>query len=130
MRQAGAAVLKGYKLEFCKRGKDGTGKATVVLTSSMQQEVPGGLYKVTQEELTALDQHEPDYQRFEVRVAVTGEVRDRAALTYVATPGSRDPDLKPSADYLLLVIRGAIHWGLPESHVRSLGRSAARYSRR
>ena len=119
---AGRAIADGAVIEFSKRSKDGSGKAT--LRQEVRGQTAGVLFEIPTAELGALDSHEgvgKGYQRcdaFRVRRIDGDEIV--LAVTYLAT--STDSSLKPYDWYLALVIAGAHQHGHGDDYLRALRR--------
>ena len=113
------AHVSGFRVVFGKRGRDGSGKATLVEFSGGSR-VPGVVFEIDDADLVALDGIEgPGYRRtdgFTVTCTRTGQAIP--ASTYFA----RDlvPDLKPFDWYLALVLAGVAEHGLDEAHAARL----------
>ncbi len=109
----GVAYAPDHGLEFWKRGKDGSGKATLVPRPDTRQF--GVLFQINTAELSILDAIEGvgfGYDRnedFPVICASSGT--KKMANTYLAT--QPDNGLKPFDWYLALVIAGAKQHNLP-----------------
>ena len=116
---AGIALLHGHTLRFHKRSKDGSGKANALRTGNQFDLVRGVLFELTTADLTALDRHEKGYERLELSV-VRQDGADVKAWIYVASPDAIDDQLKPTADYLQLVVDGAKEHGLPAEYVKAI----------
>lgn len=115
------ARLHGHTLRFWKRGRDESGKATIVPSEQPHDQVIGVVYEISEPEGDDLDRAEDrghGYDRVEVRLA--GREGDLDAFTYRASPDWLDPSLLPFDWYLDLVIAGAIEHGLPEDYIRPL----------
>jgi gamma-glutamylcyclotransferase len=54
-RPLGVATLSGFSLDFSKRGQDGSGKATLVASTSPTCEVYGVVFELAVRELPTLD---------------------------------------------------------------------------
>ena len=120
----GRAFADGMAIEFSKRSKDGSGKATLSMKADCI--TPGVLFEIPKTERVKLDGHEgvgKGYERcdaFPVRpVDGDGTI---IAFTYLAT--DMDSSLKPYEWYLALVIAGACEHGLGEAYLSSLRRIA------
>lgn len=122
-KPAGTALLHGHVLRFHKRSKlDGTGKANALWTGQQLDVVRGVLFELTAAELTALDKNEgcgKGYDRLPI-VVLRHDGAEVTAWIYVATPDAIDDQLKPTADYLQLVVDGAKEHGLQAEYVREL----------
>jgi gamma-glutamylcyclotransferase (GGCT)/AIG2-like uncharacterized protein YtfP len=116
----GPALLRGMRLTFDKRGRDGSAKAN--LAEDAGSRVWGALYSLEWTHLPILDAFEPDYER--LRVSVERQGVRLAAETYVST--LRAPALEAHAGYKQLVVEGARAHGLPEAYVAQLQRLPAR----
>lgn len=114
-RAVGVACLGDHGIAFHKPGRDGTGKANLVVEAGA--EVWGALYELETEDLDALDVFEGGYARVEVAVR-TGEGVTHRAVTYRAE--RTDPRLASSPGYATRVLRGARGHGLPAGYVAIL----------
>ena len=118
------AFAAGYDLEFSKRSKDKSGKATLVEVSQPRRQAYGVLFKIGNSDLCALDRAEGrGYKRFDKFSVTVLPDREQAQLkTYIASASARadDDSLKPYDWYLALVICGAIQHKLPEAYISSL----------
>ena len=116
----GRAFADGAVIEFSKRSKDNSGKAT--LRKKAGGRTPGVLFEIPKAELDDLDTHEgvgKGYQRCDAfRVRLIDGDGFATAVTYLAT--GRDSSLLPYDWYLALVIAGARQHGLGEAHLTSL----------
>ncbi|GAB1582920.1 gamma-glutamylcyclotransferase family protein [Phyllobacterium phragmitis] len=110
---------KGFSLQFSKRSRDGSGKATLILQEGA---TPGVLFEIAKSDLAALDRAEgagKGYDRaddFRVENAVTRE--QITATTYLAS--APEADLKPFDWYLALVIAGAHHYAFGDQYLAEL----------
>lgn len=114
-RAVSPAQADGYRLEFSKRSKDQSGKATLVkATDSI---VHGVLFEIDHSELAALDTAEGagyGYERVTVEVQLAKGNQLIDAHSYLAT--ELDPTLRPYTWYKALVLAGAAQHRLPEAH--------------
>lgn len=117
----GAALLRGYQLDFAKVSVDGSGKGDMV--SSPDGEVWGRLYEFDEIQKPDLDEHDGSHYQFH-DVVVATDAGDRQALTYLANGARRDPSKVPFDWYLALIVAGARQGGLPEEYVRALEATA------
>jgi len=116
-RRVCTAWASGRRLIFGKRGRDGSGKATLV--SDPEARVWGVLYAMVTAHWELLDRFEPGYAR--VAIAVTTERGESVdATTYVAPQTLDDP--VAFAWYKRLVVEAARDQGLPAHYVASLER--------
>jgi gamma-glutamylcyclotransferase (GGCT)/AIG2-like uncharacterized protein YtfP len=116
-RSLGPAWIEGYRLEFRKRGQDGSAKCDLVEAAEPGARVFGVLYTIDQRERTALDEQEgcPEHYRAE-QAAVRTYSGAVWALAYRAQPGHHASGLLPYDWYHALVLAGAREHGLPESY--------------
>ena len=121
------ATADNHSLSFFKRGRDGSGKATLVPDARVGQRVVGVVFELDECELSQLDRFEgagagyDRVQRFRVRTeAGSAELE---GFTYIAGEGFIDPGLKPFDWYLGLVVAGAREHGLPEEYVAAIRRT-------
>jgi gamma-glutamylcyclotransferase (GGCT)/AIG2-like uncharacterized protein YtfP len=116
-RHVCGAWVDGKRLTFGKRGRDGSGKATLV--AEIGARVWGALYAIDPAHWEQLDGFEPGYER--VALDVTTERRERVtAATYIAPETASDP--VAFSWYKRLLIDGAREHGLPEPYIDSLRR--------
>lgn len=112
----GHGVARGWRLEFSKASKDGSGKATLV--AAPNSAVPGVIFEIDLGELQQLDLHEGvgfGYRRDDV-FAVEGS----PALTSTYLGTALDVALRPYDWYLATVIAGAEHHRLDAGHIVAL----------
>jgi hypothetical protein len=118
----GVAIVFGYRLEFSKRSRDGSGKATIVRSDKSEEHVFGVVFEVTISERAALDNVEgvgSGYKRIDdllARLHQGGEIM--RAATYVATDVDRT--LQPYDWYRALVVAGAHQHKLPADWIEVL----------
>lgn len=116
-RRVCGAWVDDKRLTFGKRGRDGSGKATLVATIGAR--VWGALYAIDPAHWERLDGFEPGYER--VALEVTTENHERVtAATYIAPETASEP--VAFAWYKRLLIDGARENGLPEPYIDSLRR--------
>lgn len=113
----GNAMLSGYSFRFNKPSLDGSGKANLVETKDCT--VPGVLFQLIDKQLENLDKYEgaPNhYARTNVEVKI--DSKTYSAITYLATSKySRKFSIKPSDEYLSLIVEGAKEHYIPNTHV-------------
>ncbi len=119
-RFVGRAIAQNCDLSFGKRGRDGSGKATLTETSMAAISTPGVLYEIAHDDWLNLDHAEGSgYERvdhFPILREVTSE--PVTASTYIAR--SMESHLKPFDWYLALVLAGAQFHDLCADHRRRL----------
>lgn len=115
------ARLPAHRLSFDKRGRDGSGKATV--TPAAASEVWGAIYSIDPAHWPDLDRCERGYDRVEITV-LTHDGSAIECLTYVAR--DLEPGALPFSWYHRLVIDGAREHGLPSDYVVAVEAHAVR----
>ena len=125
-RVCGCAFAEGTIIEFSKRSRDGSGKATLVRAAG--QRTPGVLFKIPNREGSALDSAEGvsnGYYRCNAfPVHLFGSDAVIKAVTYLAE--SPKANLKPYDWYLALIIAGAHQHGLGDDYIAKLRREPCR----
>lgn len=117
----GPASLPGYALRWHKRSVDGSGKCSIVRSTSPAAEVHGALFRVPVPAKRLLDRVEglgSGYRETTVRLRAREWTSE--ALTYIATPSHVDESLRPYSWYKDLVVSGAVAHGLPADYVDEL----------
>ncbi|MBI2955888.1 MAG: gamma-glutamylcyclotransferase [Acidobacteria bacterium] len=112
------ARLDNYELNFDKVARGGTGTANIAPADG--KTVWGVLYRLTEQQLKALDRFEgvPDhYRRSEVTVS-DAEGNRLSAQVYLARKVRKG--LKPDRVYLARIIQGAEEHGLPADYLEQL----------
>jgi gamma-glutamylcyclotransferase len=118
----GVGVISGCTLEFSKRSRDGSGKATIIRSGKSEEHVFGVVFEVAISQRAALDKAEGVGSGYEVmddllvRLQKAGEIL--RAATYIATDVDRT--LLPYDWYLALVIAGATQQKLPDDSIAML----------
>lgn len=114
----GVAELRGYRLCWHKRSRDGSGKCDVVAASGGDS-VFGVLFSVAATEKPALDRAEGLGNGYAEKVAeVLCRGQGRRALLYYAK--NIDHDLIPYNWYQKLVVAGAEEHGLPAHYLETI----------
>jgi hypothetical protein len=114
VRARGTATLAGHKIAFDKAGADGTGKTNIV--PSKATDVWGVLFGMSAAQFKKLADHEVGYVEQSVSVRLGDE--DAVARTFVAA--ERTHRLRPSGEYLGLLIAGAHEHRLPADYTKAL----------
>ncbi len=124
-RAVGASILPGHELRFGKRGRDGSGKCTVIAAGSASALVHGALFEMPCAERPDLDAAEgPDYQRKQALFELAGETFE--GFYYEALEHAVDHKLEPFDWYRELVLRGARYHNFPATYVERLARISCR----
>ncbi len=113
----GPASAQNHSLAFSKRGKDFSGKATLVAQDGLCQ--PGILFEVALSDLPSLDHAEGvGYERIDTFTAqISASSESLSCRTYVAR--TQEPGLLPFDWYLALIIAGAKEHQLQEDLIQS-----------
>lgn len=117
----GSEVLAGFALEFVKRGRDGSGKCTIV--SDPASRVHVAVYEID-------DREKPDLDRAEgLGAGYALEVLELAGFgrchTYVGQARHLDRSLRPYTWYQSLVLVGCEALGFPGDYVERIRSVAA-----
>lgn len=126
-RPLATAFARDFSLSFCKRGHDGSGKATLLAGAYGEDQVHGVLYAIAETERGRLDRAEgPGYEPLAAFAVVTAEDEQVVtAHTYLARSEARDASLIPFDWYHALVLAGALEHGLPHLYVDGVRTVAA-----
>ena len=101
----GAASVRGYSLEFHKRGRDGSGKCDAYFTGAPGETLHGVVYELTVAQRAALDEFEGvGYESCDLAVDTASGIIE--VYTYVAR--LRSVETVPDAD----VERTSVHLAL------------------
>lgn len=123
-RPVGNAIATGYSLEFFKRSKDGSGKATLVESTNPKSLVFGVLFEIKEDERHLLDKAEGEgrgYDRVDDFIVDSLSTKARlSATTYIAPSSAIDRKLEPFNWYLDLVLAGSEQHDLPKEYVDQL----------
>jgi len=123
-RVLGLATAVGYLIHFGKKGRDGSGKASIRKTAARDAMVHGVLFEINVSEKAVLDRfegHPSGYRRDDQFLVETANAMSRLEVsTYIATANAIDGSLKPFDWYLALVIGGAIQHKLPKDYLEAL----------
>ena len=120
--------VPGFRVRFHKRGRDGSGKCTLVAADDSAA-AWGVLFEVTPDDLITLDRVEGVHTGGYVRQSISVHVpdgRSEAAATYIAQEVFVDNTLIPFDWYRDLVVAGAREHGLPVEYVQELTATPAR----
>jgi len=126
-RVLGLATAKGYLVQFSKKGRDGSGKASIRRTDARGAMVHGVLFEIDVSERAILDKfesHPSGYKRDDRFIVETVDVRTRLKVsTYIAAENAIDESLKPFDWYLAFVIAGVIQHQLPDHCIETFMRT-------
>lgn len=112
------AIFPGHRVAFAKRGRDNSGKATLLHVADDDSVFAHGVvYRLAHADLTRLDAIEgvgSGYQRIETEVTISNQSEcSLTVATYMAEPAHIDSALKPFDWYLELIVAGARRNTLP-----------------
>lgn len=119
-KRIGVAYITGYALRFHKESYiDHTGKCDAYCTGDPTDRVWGAIYRLTQDQITEMDELEgPGYRRATVQTTLGGwSVK---ADLYLAKPGAVKPELSPLDSYKACVLDGARELELPAEYVDAI----------
>lgn len=120
----GQATVRHFRLSFSKKSNDRSGKATLINTAGMGNEVHGVLFRIPTSERTKLDDAEGKgngYQRYDAfLVTRSADGTEIPATIYIAEASACDEKLRPYCWYLNLVLAGAIQHQLPAQYILEL----------
>lgn len=120
-----SALLPGHALRFNKRGRDGSGKCSVVPHAGA--EVAGVIYQITRTGLVRLDRFEGSgYRRSPIVVHGLDSGRRYRAHCYVAKASAIDDSCVAYDWYRDIVVAGAESHGLPAAYIDRLRATPAR----
>jgi hypothetical protein len=120
------ARIEGWRLQFDKRSRDGSGKYHIV--PSPGDVVYGVLFYIAEADRGKLDQAEGlhrGYERHELREVILADESDVRAFTYVAESGCVQSGLPPYEWYHDLVVAGAEQHHLPPDYIAALKRTSS-----
>jgi hypothetical protein len=125
-RALGRARLRGYRLQFHKRGRDSSAKCDAWRTGRRTDLVYGVVFSVARSDRRVLDAAEDIGCGYDRKlVSVTLGVRRRIVFSYLTRPEAIDANLRPLEWYLGFVLRGARHHGLPGRYLSRIAREDA-----
>jgi gamma-glutamylcyclotransferase len=113
----GSAALAGWQLRFDKRGRDGSGKCTIVPGKDSDW-VYGALYQLTDAACEQLDVIEGVGRGYSVRTITLPEFGQ--AYCHVADTAHRDHTLRPFGWYWEVIVAGARQRGFPQPYLAAL----------
>lgn len=120
-RAVAVAELDGHVLRFHKRGRDDSGKCSILPSNRPRNQVYGMVYRMAAAEQANLDRAEGlgvGYLRVELTVRIDGT--PRPVFSYRAQDEHIDDALAPFAWYHQLVLAGARHHGLPAAYIAAI----------
>ena len=112
----------GFKVEFFKRSKDGSGKATLIRTKNKSDIIWGTISSILKKEKHLLDEAEGLREGYnEECIPIKTETgKNICTITYIAEDSYIDKELIPYRWYKRLVIEGAKENRLPEKYIEKL----------
>ncbi len=131
----GTAELRGFRLEFHKRGADGSAKCNAHRTDHHADSVLGVIYVISETQKSVLDRYEGvgfGYEVHDVEATLHGSAgarnataSRRGAVVYLADPAYVGDDVVPYSWYRDFVSVGARSHGLPDHYVSMIERVPA-----
>ncbi|MEN8160588.1 MAG: gamma-glutamylcyclotransferase family protein [Myxococcota bacterium] len=115
-RLLGTEALAGFAIRFVKRGRDGSGKCTLVESTASSVHV--AVYEIEDAEKPRLDALEGLGRGYSL--ATLELPRLGRCLTYLGQPEHLDPTLAPYSWYKELVLVGCEVHRFPEAYVREI----------
>ena len=113
------AGYQGHRIVFEKRGRDGSGKCTLVYTDCGEDIAYGAIYTLDPEHKPILDRYEgPGYRERQITVDCDGSIF--TCFTYIARQSHRSNNLMPYHWYKQLVMAGARYHRFPEYYISAL----------
>ncbi|MDJ0713206.1 MAG: gamma-glutamylcyclotransferase family protein [Prochloraceae cyanobacterium] len=122
----GTGLLKGWKLAFRKRSRDGSAKCDAVRTGNLKHSICVAVYEIPSIEKSDLDRAEGlgiGYHSEEILLEVS-ETKMRGFL-YVAAQTALDEELLPYNWYKAMVLLGARFHSFPKTYVAELNTTLA-----
>jgi hypothetical protein len=118
-RSLAVGLLERHRLEWHKRGRDGSAKCDAAYTGRADDQVWGVLFALSANDKRVLDEIEGLHAGYEdKRVEIATGQSSVTAQMYFAT--DIDPLLKPFHWYKAFVVGGAREHGLPRDYVAAL----------
>jgi hypothetical protein len=112
----------GFKVEFFKRSKDGSSKATLIRTKNKSDIIWGTISSILKKEKHLLDEAEGLGEGYnEECIPIKTETgKDICTITYIAEDSYINKELIPYRWYKRLVIEGAKENRLPKKYIEKL----------
>jgi hypothetical protein len=115
-------MLRGYRLQFHKRGHDGSGKCNIERSPHRRDRVYGAIFSVDGTDVSRLDRAEDalrgGYSRDSIQVEVAGGIA--RVESYFANPRFIDGSLRPFDWYQAFVVAGALEHAIPAHYCRAV----------
>lgn len=118
----GTVELKGYQIQFHKRGADQSGKCNLIYTNRSKDIVHGAIFQIRAKHRPRLDIAEGKGYRV-LHISVKRHGKKYKCFTYVAHRTHINKKLKPYDWYQQLVKLGAQHLSLSQDYVDQLAMS-------
>ncbi len=118
----GIGKSQGFKIEFSKKSKDKSGKATLIRRTNKSDIIWGTISTILKKEKHLLDEAEglgEGYDEEHIHIK-TETNEDLFLITYIAEDSYIDKKLIPYSWYKTLVIEGAKENGLPKKYIEKL----------
>lgn len=117
----GSTRLNGHRLEFQKKGVDGSGKCNLLVTGTQSEKVFGAIYAMAAEHKYILDKFESREAGYiDKQISVQFEDRELECFTYFAQQSYIFDGLSPYHWYKQLVVEGAAYLDFPQPYISSI----------
>ena len=111
----GKGQLDGWHFSLNKMGADGTAKAN--MQKQMEERIHGVIFRLSEDQIKALDVYEKGYERIKVLVA---DQNGEPAVCSAYTSEQLIEDQLPTKEYMDFLIGGATTHELPEKWIDKL----------
>ena len=125
-RLLGVASYPARRLGFDKIGRDGSGKCTLLDSTTSGDQVYGAIYQIEAAQQAALDEAERRGRGYRVeKVALNCQGRVYSCFTYVAQASYMAENLRPYEWYKQLVVLGGQYLGFPAAYISAIAAEPA-----
>ena len=114
------AIVPGYRLRFDKCGRDGSSKANMFFSGSVDDAIHGAIYSIAAGEKSTLDAIEGDAYKTHELIVTTDAGDEMRVFTYIAAQSATGSTLRPYSWYRALVLAGARWHGFPNWYCDSI----------
>jgi gamma-glutamylcyclotransferase len=114
------AIVPGYRLRFDKCGRDGSSKANMFFSGSLDHAIHAAIYSIAASEKSILDEIEGDAYKTHEMIVTTDTGDDMRVFTYIAEQSATGSTLRPYSWYRALVLEGARWHGFPKLYCDSI----------
>ena len=114
------ATVPGYRLRFDKCGQDGSSKANMYYTGSVDDAICGAIYSIEADEKPVLDVIEGGAYKTHNLIVTTDAGDEMRVFAYIAEQSATGSTLRPYSWYLALVLAGARWHDFPNWYCDSI----------